>query len=121
MQRALLVATIILALPMAANAQPSRGRLLPAHLSRSRRSRQKQRRKSARAPQLRGMGPPLKESDITRERLVIWHWPNMPALYRAPAQTEAARNNNPSLMNPKKRESRIVSGLQSSQPAQARD
>jgi hypothetical protein len=54
--------------------------------------------------------------------LVIWHWPNMAALYRAfraPAQTEAARNNNPSLASPKKHESRIESGQQSIQPAQA--
>jgi hypothetical protein len=54
--------------------------------------------------------------------LVIWHWPNMAALYRAfraPAQTEAARNNNPSPASPKKHESRIESGQQSSQPAQA--
>src|SRR5262249_49762561 len=52
--------------------------------------------------------------------LVMWHWPNMAALYRAfraPAQTEAARDNNPSLTNPKKHESRIESGQQSSQPA----
>jgi hypothetical protein len=54
--------------------------------------------------------------------LVIWHWPNMAALYRAfraPAQTEAARNNNPPPASPKKHESRIESGQQSSQPARA--
>src|SRR5262249_22435182 len=54
--------------------------------------------------------------------LVIWQWPNVATLYRAfraPSQpTEVVKNNNASA-GPKKDDSRVMSGLQQEQPAQA--